>query len=419
MVAESSSNEAFLTRTAFDGADGVSNNDEYDRDNDGVGPNGGSGSGNGSSRGSGGGGSGSAGGDDEGGGDGGGSGGKGTDDDGGSSKKGGTIDDDGEETTVKKSKVGPFGNLCSDNTTKSNGTNLTLTSGVGLKLLDMNYAQVKTDSGAKSDYKSTLLSSRTLETSALSDVKDGTYILVLCDASRMSTCNANSKLLSEFRSEGLEELENMRGGTLGVADRVVVSDGKVVSTGSAGLLLAKGESSPNCDANESPLVIDLAGDGVKMQAPKVRFDINGDGDLEETGWLDDAGAGFVAYDKNGNGKIDDAHELFGNNTLGPDGKKAANGFLALAKHDANADGVIDAQDSIYVDLKIWIDLDRDGDTDAGEMQSLSDAGVTSISVSYRNMYERDSHGNSTLQRSVATTTAGRKMVFDVWFMTRN
>jgi hypothetical protein len=74
------------------------------------------------------------------------------------------------------------------------------------------------------------------------------------------------------------------------------------------------------------------------------FDLDGDGFAEQTGWVrpDD---GLLAYDQNGNGTIDAIGELFGSPTT--------SGFADLDAHDGNADGVINAQDAIFSDLRVW------------------------------------------------------------------
>ena len=58
----------------------------------------------------------------------------------------------------------------------------------------------------------------------------------------------------------------------------------------------------------------------------------------------------------------------------------AHGFLALAVHDDNGDGVIDAKDSVFEDLIIWTDLNGDGVSQSGEMFSLTDFDITSITL---------------------------------------
>lgn len=68
---------------------------------------------------------------------------------------------------------------------------------------------------------------------------------------------------------------------------------------------------------QSPLILDLNGDGVKTTSifdGSVYFDHDGNGFAEKTGWVstDD---GLLVRDINGNGLIDNGSELFGSNTL--------------------------------------------------------------------------------------------------------
>ena len=123
-----------------------------------------------------------------------------------------------------------------------------------------------------------------------------------------------------------------------------------------------------------PLVLDLDGDGLELSAQvgaAPRFDMDGDGFAEKTGWVL-PGDGLLAQDVNANGVIDDISELFGSPTQ--------SGFDELATHDLNGDGVIDASDAIFADLRIWEDADRDAVTDAGELKTLTEAGIKSISL---------------------------------------
>jgi hypothetical protein len=45
-----------------------------------------------------------------------------------------------------------------------------------------------------------------------------------------------------------------------------------------------------------------------------------------------------------------------------------------------ADGVVDAADARFGELRVWRDLNQNGVSDAGELQTLADAGITSIAL---------------------------------------
>ncbi|MDP1610950.1 MAG: Ig-like domain-containing protein, partial [Sulfuritalea sp.] len=139
-----------------------------------------------------------------------------------------------------------------------------------------------------------------------------------------------------------------------------------------------------------PLILDLNGDGVKLtsfaDAP-VLFDIDHDGGSKEvTGWVSKED-GIVVMDLNGNGRIDGISETMSeyfNGTVGSNGdagtKPYANGFAALKSLDSNADNQFTALDSAWTNVKVWQDANHDGLTDAGELKTLDELGITSINL---------------------------------------
>lgn len=182
--------------------------------------------------------------------------------------------------------------------------------------------------------------------------------------------------------------------------------------------------SPDCQVvfsqNYSPLIIDMLGRGILLTHPQdgVRFDIEGHGEKMLISWpIDVANSPFLVLDTNNNGNIDSVHELFGNNTKGPDGNTANNGFLALAKYDLNRDKVINGRDTIWQRLRFWRDLNRNGLTDPGELSTLAQNRIVSIDLDYVEKQENaDPYGNSTLQRSVVEMRSGKmRNIFDLWF----
>jgi hypothetical protein len=88
---------------------------------------------------------------------------------------------------------------------------------------------------------------------------------------------------------------------------------------------------------------------------------------------------------------------------------------ALAAIDSNADGVVDKKDAGFDTLRVWIDDNSNGVTDAGELQTLSDAAVASINLSHDGSVTYQ-NGNALQGLSSFTTTSGEKNdVVDAWF----
>ncbi|MEQ1730714.1 MAG: calcium-binding protein, partial [Vicinamibacterales bacterium] len=152
-----------------------------------------------------------------------------------------------------------------------------------------------------------------------------------------------------------------------------------------------------------PLMLDLDGDGLELarrDAASVYFDVDDDGFGERTAWTRNGDDGFLVRDLDGNGQIDSQAEMFGT--------AATTGFVALAALDSNADGKITAADAAFATLKVWRDLDSDGVTDAGELLTLSQTGITELSLAatpLTNTSIRDSdvRATATFTRADATT----------------
>ena len=157
-----------------------------------------------------------------------------------------------------------------------------------------------------------------------------------------------------------------------------------------------------------PLVLDLDGDGVELTGQSSispRFDLDGDGFAEKAGWAA-GGDGFLALDRNGNGKIDDVSELFGGPHLDGDTQTMQSGFAALAAYDGNGDGRIDAADAVFSDLRVWVDADGDAVTDTGELKTLTEAGVASISLAATAKSNTFLAGNQITDEGTFTRTDG-------------
>ena len=152
-----------------------------------------------------------------------------------------------------------------------------------------------------------------------------------------------------------------------------------------------------------PLALDLDGDGIETRGVdgKVVFDHNNDGVKTGTGWLrpDD---GWLVLDRNSNGTIDNGGELFGVDTVKADGTKATDGFDALSNLDSNDDGVFDAKDTRFADVRVWRDLNQDGVSQSNELSTLAANSIRSISLSKTSATTNLGNGNA--QTATATFT---------------
>jgi trimeric autotransporter adhesin len=176
----------------------------------------------------------------------------------------------------------------------------------------------------------------------------------------------------------------------------------------------------------SPLVIDLANDGINLGAAGVGvyFDINSDGIRDHLQWVRRGGdEGFLAMDRSGNGLVDNGAELFGVGTpLELEGRNAPNGFVGLAQYDqrrlgGNDDGLITDADAIWPQLRIWVDLDADGVATYPEMRTLKSYGITALETIPKRRRYVDDAGNLIPFWAWAMQKArpGRTLMVDVFF----
>jgi hypothetical protein len=173
--------------------------------------------------------------------------------------------------------------------------------------------------------------------------------------------------------------------------------------------------SPTCRCSDpSPILVDVLGNGFKLtsRASGVGFDLNNDGSNNKVPWMapssDDA---WLCLDRDGNGRIDNGAELFGNFTPQPEPPlgQEKNGFLALAEYDkvangGNGDGVISQSDAVFGSLRLWQDINHNGISETSELLSLQAAQLAIIEFEYKLSKHTDEYGNEFRYRAKVKDT---------------
>jgi len=127
-----------------------------------------------------------------------------------------------------------------------------------------------------------------------------------------------------------------------------------------------------------PIVLDLDGDGIELvnaNDADIFFDVNGDGEVERTGWAA-ADDGLLVFDKDMDGEATNIDEI---SFVGY--KEGARTDLeGLRAFDTNGDGLLDAGDAQFGQFKIWRDANQDGVSQKGELVGLTAAGISAIEL---------------------------------------
>jgi hypothetical protein len=116
-----------------------------------------------------------------------------------------------------------------------------------------------------------------------------------------------------------------------------------------------------------PLVINFGSTTAQLTDSLFEFDMNSDGKTGDFASLG-SGSGYLVFDRNGNGKVDDGSELFG--------PKSGSGFSELAAFDDDGNRWIDANDDVFSLLQVWVQTAGGDD----ELRSLKDVGVQALYV---------------------------------------
>ncbi|NVB38879.1 hypothetical protein G6O69_13640 [Pseudenhygromyxa sp. WMMC2535] len=178
------------------------------------------------------------------------------------------------------------------------------------------------------------------------------------------------------------------------------------------------------DDCETPLVLNFSDAAMSAasrfelipaeQTPAATFDISAhEGGCVSTDWPT-AATPWLAVDLDQNGFIDAGHELFGSGTRLADGRRASDGFVALASFDANGDGLVDALDPRFGELLLWRDHDADRRSQLGELEPLSAAGVEALPVAGAEEAACDERGNCAAIGGRFEHAGGRGTLIDLF-----
>lgn len=115
-----------------------------------------------------------------------------------------------------------------------------------------------------------------------------------------------------------------------------------------------------------PLVINFGNDVVRLSDVTFKFDLNADGNPEQLG-IPQAGSGFLVFDRNADGKINDGSEMFGPLT--------GNGYSELAMEDSDGNGWIDESDPVFSQLRVMVIA-----PEGPQLKSLAELGVGAIGL---------------------------------------
>lgn len=148
------------------------------------------------------------------------------------------------------------------------------------------------------------------------------------------------------KHERIEETATMNFDAQGI---VKTSDGKTINIDlslnvSRSFVSEKHIAFKAGDALKDPLVINFSSASAELTSTKFSFDIDSDGHNDNISFVK-SGSGFLVFDKNKDGKINNGSELFGPET--------GSGFMELRAYDSDNNGWIDENDAIYDQLQIW------------------------------------------------------------------
>ena len=153
-------------------------------------------------------------------------------------------------------------------------------------------------------------------------------------------------------------------------------------------------------ANAPPLLLDLNHDG-QIEYSQIAMDM--DGKQVNTAWVG-ASDGMLFWDKYADGSLHGSEQyVFGKNT----GSDLSGLRIAF---DSNSDFQFNTSDAQFSQFGVWQDANQNGMVDADEYHTLSQLGITSLSLSSNDASSSPAKGVSVLGESTAALADGSSML---------
>ena len=76
--------------------------------------------------------------------------------------------------------------------------------------------------------------------------------------------------------------------------------------------------------------------------------------------------------------------------------------------------MIDARDAVFASLRLWQDINHDGASEPGELHTLSELGLKSIGLGYKESKRADAYGNRFRYRAKVGHARGAKVSRWAW-----
>ena len=155
-----------------------------------------------------------------------------------------------------------------------------------------------------------------------------------------------------------------------------------------------------------PLVISTNGQAVTTTslANGTFVDYQNTGFEEQSSWFS-PNAGILVDVTNANGTLNNGFTIIGTDTTNQNGNTQGQaGFTQLASMDTNHDGVINASDTDFNQIEILVG--SNGQPGSGHLETLAQAGITSISLNTTAVNTTDTNGDKTLTTSSVTYSNG-------------